>query len=90
MESGERQARLRPEFAHLYPGIPPGEWQPAAVMADRVLALRLQSGKAGEVLRDRTLSGEHFEYRGARSEEVRDQRIRSRRGDPKRRPPAGE
>ncbi|MGH7528646.1 MAG: hypothetical protein ACREMX_18280 [Gemmatimonadales bacterium] len=90
MNSGERQARLKPEFAHLYPGIPPGEWQPAAVMADRVLALRLQAGKAGEVLRDRALSGEHFEYRGALSGEARDRQTRSRRGDPGRHPPSGE
>ena len=35
-----RQALLKSASAHLYPGIPPGEWQPAAVMADMVIALR--------------------------------------------------
>ena len=29
-ESRPREARLRPEFANLYPGIPAGEWLPAA------------------------------------------------------------
>ena len=35
-----RQALLKSGSAHLYPGIPPGDWQPAAVMADMVQALR--------------------------------------------------
>ena len=39
---GIRQAMLKPAFAHLYPGIAANEWQPAAVMMDQVLALRLR------------------------------------------------
>ena len=34
-----REARLRSEFAALYPGLRAGEWAPAAVVADRVLAV---------------------------------------------------
>ncbi|HEX5576179.1 MAG TPA: hypothetical protein VFX42_09920, partial [Gemmatimonadales bacterium] len=39
-----REARLRPEFANLYPGLRPDEWASAAVMADRVLADSLLRG----------------------------------------------
>src|SRR5919204_395731 len=28
-----REARLRPEFAHLYPGLTPGRWEPASRIA---------------------------------------------------------
>ena len=38
---GIRQALLKPEFAHLYPGIAANEWLPAAVVTDQVLALKL-------------------------------------------------
>jgi hypothetical protein len=57
---GIRQALLRPAFAHLYPGIPANEWQPAEVMMDQVLALRPRA-------RDRALDGMHFEFRGVAS-----------------------
>jgi hypothetical protein len=33
-----REARLRPEFAALYPGLTPGRWEPAARIAEAVLA----------------------------------------------------
>ena len=33
-----REARLRPEFADLYPGLTPGRWEPAARIAEAVLA----------------------------------------------------
>ena len=33
-----REARLRPEFAHLYPGLTPGRWEPASRIAEAVLA----------------------------------------------------
>jgi hypothetical protein len=61
--NGRREARLRPEHAHRYPGIRAGEWEPAAMLADRVLA--------GALLRERdrtswrrALLDEHFEFRG--------------------------
>lgn len=60
---GAREARLRPEHASHYPGIPAGEWQPAAVLADRVLAGRLLRG-ASSALHGRLLVEEHFEFRG--------------------------
>jgi len=61
--NGAREARLRSEHATLYPGIPAGEWLPAAVLADRVLAGRLLRG-ASSALQGRVLVEEHFEFRG--------------------------
>jgi hypothetical protein len=62
-----RQALLRPAFAHLYPGIPANEWQPAEVMMDQVLALRPRSLGQASRARDRALDGMHFEFRGVAS-----------------------
>ena len=61
-----REARLRPEFAALYPGLRVGEWAPAAVVADRVLAQSLLRASDGTV-RGRVLLEAHFEFRHGRS-----------------------
>jgi hypothetical protein len=58
-----REARLRPEQAHRYPWIRPGEWQPAAILADRVLAGHLLRGRE-DVIWGRVLVEGHFEFRG--------------------------
>jgi hypothetical protein len=58
-----REARLRPEQAHRYPWIPPGQWQPAALLADRVLAGQLLRGR-DDVIWGRVLVDDHFEFRG--------------------------
>ena len=59
-----REARLRPEFAHLYPTLTPGHWEPAALVAEVVLA-RLLLLEISEVpIKDRVLNEEHFEFRG--------------------------
>jgi hypothetical protein len=72
-----RQALLKSSFAHLYPGIPAGEWQPASVMVDLVSALR--SGPSGPAQpRDRVLDGEHFEFRGRPSAGAQDDERRLR------------
>jgi hypothetical protein len=63
-----REACLRPEHARLYPGIRAGEWQSAAVLADRVLAHHLLYGlDTGLPTRD-LLDGTHFEFRGGEIE----------------------
>ena len=65
-----RQALLKPAFAHLYPGIPANEWQPAAVMMGQVLALqpgRRAAGQAGRRSDHRVLEEAHFEFRGVAS-----------------------
>ena len=59
-----REARLRPEYAHLYPGIEPATWETAADLAERVLACRLLQPSGGFALGVRTLAGGHFEFRG--------------------------
>jgi hypothetical protein len=58
-----REARLRPEFAHLYPGLTPGRWEPASRIAEAVLANMLlhQMGEAPQPAR---LDEAHFEFRG--------------------------
>jgi hypothetical protein len=59
-----REARLRSEFAHLYPGLTPGQWEPASRIAEAVLA-NLMLQQLGEVpSTDRLLPEQHFEFRG--------------------------
>ena len=76
-----RQALLKSGSAHLYPGIPPGEWQPATVMADMVSALRLGRNHATSQARDRILDERHFEFRGRLSAGAQDDQRRSRMED---------
>jgi hypothetical protein len=59
-----REARLRPEFASLYPGLTPGRWEPAARIAEAVLANVLLHEMGEAPLPDRTLNETHFEFRG--------------------------
>jgi hypothetical protein len=73
-----RQALLKSGSAHLYPGIPPGEWQPASVMADLVLALGSPKTGSQPQTRDRVLNAEHFEFRGRPSAGAQDDQRRSR------------
>ena len=73
-----RQALLKSGSAHLYPGIPPGEWQPASVMVDLVLALGTAKSRGPAQARDRVLNGEHFEFRGRPSAGAQDDQRRSR------------
>jgi hypothetical protein len=70
-----RQALLKSGSAHLYPGIPSGEWQPASVMVDLVLALRPDSSTGA---RDRVLDEHHFEFRGRPSAGAQDDQRRTR------------
>ena len=58
-----REARLRPEFSELYPGLRPGRWEPAAILADRLLAECLLRGSENAI-RGRVLPEVHFEFRG--------------------------
>jgi hypothetical protein len=76
-----RQALLKSGSAHMYPGIPPGEWQPAAVMADLVLALRSGTRQRPPLARDRVLDERHFEFRGRLSAGAQDDQRRSRLED---------
>jgi hypothetical protein len=73
-----REARLRPEFAHLYPGLTPGRWEPASRIAEAALANMLLQ-QMGEAPQQGRLDEAHFEFRGgaeadraARSDRVSD------------------
>jgi hypothetical protein len=58
-----RQARLKPEFADLYPPLEADEWIPAAVASARMLLWQTrQPGATG--LAERTLDPQHFDFRG--------------------------
>lgn len=59
-----REARLRPEFADLYPGLTPGEWESAARIAEAVLANLMLQKMADASASGRVLPEEHFEFRG--------------------------
>jgi hypothetical protein len=76
-----RQALLKSSYGHLYPGIPPGEWQPAAVMVDLVLSGRSGSRHQALVDRDRVLHERHFQFRGLPSAGTQDDQRRSRLED---------
>ena len=60
-----REARLKPEYAHLYPPLQAGRWEAAGIMADRMVAwLVRQPNRSGFVSPHRVLRPEHFEFRG--------------------------
>jgi hypothetical protein len=59
-----REARLRQKFAQLYPTLTPGEWEPAARIAEAVLANLLLHEMTDSPSPDRLLPEEHFEFRG--------------------------
>jgi hypothetical protein len=61
--TSRREARLRPEHAHLYPGIRAGMWEVAAVVVDRIVAARLLAC-GNMAIQGRVLSDSHFEFRG--------------------------
>jgi hypothetical protein len=60
-----REARLRAEWAGLYPGLPADEWMVASELVPLVLRHRLQDQPNWEFAR-RILLDEHFEFRGGR------------------------
>ena len=51
-----REARLRSEYAHIYPWLSPGVWRPAAVVVEEVISWPHQQ-RRGIVDRDRLLNG---------------------------------
>jgi hypothetical protein len=61
-----RKARLRSEYSWLYPDLRPGEWETAAVLADRLLADCLLRG-SNAAIRGRVLLDVHFEFGGGAS-----------------------
>jgi hypothetical protein len=59
-----REARLRPEFAALYPGVDPDVWYTAATLAEHLLARFVRHDLADRTPPPRIMDPEHFEFRG--------------------------
>jgi hypothetical protein len=57
-----REARLRPEYAELYPALEPGVWLPATAVGQKLLLWHL--AKSMTPKGERLLVDEHFEFRG--------------------------
>ena len=57
----ERQARLKPQFASLYPGVVAGEWIPAWLLAEQLMARAEQQGLRPD---ERVCVPAHIEFRG--------------------------
>jgi hypothetical protein len=76
-----RQARLRLEYASLYPGLEPEVWVDAGDLAERMLTQHLLRPSPGFMLSGRMLPEDHFDFRGG--EPAGRPRIsRTRRTDP--------
>jgi hypothetical protein len=63
MEFTPREARLKPEFADLYPPLVADIWEPAAEMGAKVLLWQVQQ-QGTDALNSRILNERHFEFRG--------------------------
>jgi hypothetical protein len=75
-----REARLRPEFAHLYPELPAGQWLPATQIGATILMSQLRAERAPS-LGERLLDDAHFEFRGGIAARE-DQGLKTRVNDP--------
>ncbi len=67
-----REACLKPEFAHLYPGLTPGVWYRAAWLSARQFARESCDGAAASIAR--MVDGQHFEFRGGRPRNAQPER----------------
>jgi hypothetical protein len=63
MQFTAREARLKLEFADLYPPLVAGMWETAAEMGAKVLLWQVQQ-QGTDALNSRILDGRHFEFRG--------------------------
>ena len=77
--SGEREVRVRPRYAQLYPDLPADVWVPARTFAE-LMVRRAGSARSLGIHR-RTLDQRHFEFRGGAAES-RPSTARTRRTDP--------
>ncbi len=60
-----REAKIRPEFRGLYPGVRRSEWKPVEAILRQVAELSPEDrAKAGLRAGSRVLRDEHFEFRG--------------------------
>ena len=66
MTANLRKTCLKPEYASLYPEVPPNIWLGAAGVAAHVAARFRRSSGFNDWLPKRVLPDEHFEFRGGR------------------------
>jgi hypothetical protein len=64
-----REVRLKPEFAHLYPGLRTEVWYSAAWLSARQFARTRCDGVAVSIAE--VLNDQHFEFRGGRPRRLR-------------------
>ena len=62
MQSTIREARLKPEYASLYPGVTPASRPPASAIGQQLLLWHLTAPATPQG--ERLISEEHFEFRG--------------------------
>jgi len=74
----DRQARLKLQYAHLYPGIAAGEWMPAWLLAEQLLGLAERRGLPPGV---RLCDPAHCEFRGGGLRPLELRGLRTRRAD---------
>jgi hypothetical protein len=61
-----REARLRPDFDYLYPGVEANTWFPVErLIQDVVILLYGDGSKSGVITGERLLREDHFEFRGS-------------------------
>ena len=65
----EREARLKREFAKLYPGLKPGVWYNAAWLSARQFARVRCDGRAESMAT--VVNERHFEFRGGKPRRTR-------------------
>lgn len=64
MASCLREARLKPEYARLYPFLEPGVWHLASSVSFKVTAWLLRQPGCNLDGKQRVLSDDHFDFRG--------------------------
>lgn len=69
MQENIREARLRPEYASLYPGLEPDVWLPATTVGQKLLLWHLATSATPQG--ERLMQEEHFEFRGGPGAESR-------------------
>jgi hypothetical protein len=79
MEVNIREARLRPQYASLYPALEAGTWQPASAIGRQLLLWHLTASIPPEG--ERLMSEEHFEFRGGAPRNGADTNARTRHAD---------
>ena len=69
LQGNIREAKLRPEFASLYPSLEPGVWLPATTVGQKLLLWHLATAATPQG--ERLMTEEHFEFRGGGTAESR-------------------